>query len=185
MATSEQQAFANLVRAHQTELYRLAYWLCKNKAQAQDIVQDAFMRAWKSIASLREAGSAKAWLMMIVRREYLRTFERKSYELVTLDAQPIEDSAPDLAARGDADAVRQAIAELEPKYRIPLVLQVIGGLSCAEIAQDLRISEAAVMTQLFRARQKIKHALDEPTDAARDNVIRPTAFQRHAGQPKK
>jgi len=56
--------------------------------------------------------------------------------------------------------MRAAIARLEPKYREPLVLQVLGGFSCEEIAKQLGITEAAVMTQVFRARQKLKSMLD-------------------------
>jgi len=55
--------------------------------------------------------------------------------------------------------VRAAMLQLEPKYREPLLLQVLGGFSCEEIARELGLGAAAVMTQLFRARQKLKHLL--------------------------
>jgi RNA polymerase sigma-70 factor, ECF subfamily len=180
---SRQQAFSALVHSLQAELYRLAYWLCKNQAQAQDILQEAYMRAWKSLDNLRDQSAARAWLMTIVRREYLRTFERKKLDTVELDDQPIEDTAPSMDQQNDVEHVRAAIAQLDAKYRIPLVLQVIGGLSCSEIADELSLSEAAVMTQLFRARQKIKLLL-EPGSGISDvsNVIRPDVFKNKAAK---
>lgn len=121
--------------------------------------------------------------MTIVRREYLRTFERKKLDTVELDDQPIEDTAPSMDQQNDVEQVRAAIAQLDAKYRIPLVLQVIGGLSCSEIADELSLSEAAVMTQLFRARQKIKLLL-EPDSVIGDvsNVIRPDVFKNKAAK---
>jgi RNA polymerase sigma-70 factor, ECF subfamily len=172
---SRQQAFSTLVHSLQAELYRLAYWLCKNQAQAQDILQEAYLRAWKSMDNLRDQSAARAWLMTIVRREYLRTFERKKFDTVELDEQPIIDDAPGMDQLSDVEQVRAAIGQLEAKYRVPLVLQVVGGLSCSEIADELSLSEAAVMTQLFRARQKIKVLL-EPNAAdaqSQSNVIKP------------
>ena len=72
----------------------------------------------------------------------------------------IEDSKP-LAPddKAEADIVRDAILKLEKKYSEPLILQVIGGFSCDEIAEQLNISKSAVMTQLFRARAKLQKAL--------------------------
>ena len=180
---SRQQAFSTLVQSLQAELYRLAYWLCKNQAQAQDILQEAYLRAWKSLDNLRDQSASRAWLMTIVRREYLRTFERKQLTTIELDELPLIDDALPLDQVSDVERVRAAIALLETKYRVPLVLQVIGGLSCVEIADELGLSEAAVMTQLFRARQKIKLLL-EPSSAAPDssNVIRTDLFKIKAGK---
>ena len=69
---------------------------------------------------------------------------------------------------GDDALLRAAMLKLDPKYREPLLLQVLGGFSCDEIARELGLSAAAVMTQLFRARQKLKLALG---GARGDNVV--------------
>lgn len=156
---SRQHQFEALVRAYSADLYRYAYWLCGQHALAQDLVQDTFLRAWRGLDTLREVGAVKAWLITILRREHARLFERK--------AMPVEDIAdfdlPDPQATPEhlteESRLRAAMGRLEPKYREPLVLQVIGGFSCAEIAEQLGLGEAAVMTQLFRARQKLKGQL--------------------------
>ena len=180
---ARQLAFSSLVQSLQSELYRFAYWLCKNQAQAQDILQETYLRAWKSMDNLRDRSAARAWLMTIVRREYLRTFERKTLATIELDELPLVDDAMPLDELADVARVRAAITLLQTKYRVPLVLQVIGGLSCSEIADELGLSEAAVMTQLFRARQKIKLLL-EPSSAVPNssNVIRTERFKNNASE---
>jgi RNA polymerase sigma-70 factor (ECF subfamily) len=158
--SNRQQQFEALVRAHSAELYRYAYWLCGESAQAQDLVQETFLRAWRSLDSLRETVAAKAWLTTILRREHARLFERKPMPTTDLADLDLSDSGPGPERTGEDAVMRAAIAKLEPKYREPLVLQVLGGFSCEEIATQLGITEAAVMTQVFRARQKLKSMLE-------------------------
>ena len=158
--TAKRAEFDQLVRRLSPELYRFAWWLCHNEAQAQDLVQESFLRAWRSLDDLRDAGAAKAWLITILRREHARIYERVRpdfAELEEIDRQAEPDSP--LEDANDLHQLRMAIAELDPKYREPLVLQVLGGLSCEEIAQTLSITPSAVMTQVFRARQKLKARL--------------------------
>lgn len=168
-----QRQFETLVRTLNGDLYRFAYWLCKSPTLSQDLVQESFLRAWRSLAELRDEKAAKAWLMTIVRREYLRLFERKQFDLTQLDDQPIADhTTPPLDEQSDSEVLRQAIGRLDAKYREPLVLQVLGGFSCAEIAVELGISESAVMTQLFRARQKLKAVLESPKQQGNVHELR-------------
>jgi RNA polymerase sigma-70 factor (ECF subfamily) len=164
--STRQQQFEALVRAHSGELYRYAYWLSGESAQAQDLVQETFLRAWRSLDALRETVAAKAWLTTILRREHARQFERKPMPTTDLADLDLTDTGPGPERTGEDAVMRAAIAKLEPKYREPLVLQVLGGFSCEEIAAELGITEAAVMTQVFRARQKLKAMLEgEPREA--------------------
>lgn len=158
--TQRKRQFDALVRSLSGELYRFAYWLCKDSALAQDLVQETFMRAWRALDDLRDPVAARSWLMTIVRREHARTFERKRFDTQDIADTPIEDSAPSADEQSQIDQMRKAMAGLEPKYREPLVMQVLGGFSCLEIAEQLGISESAVMTQVFRARQKLKSIMD-------------------------
>jgi RNA polymerase sigma-70 factor (ECF subfamily) len=148
--------FDALARAHGADLYRFALWLCGHEALARDLVQETFLRAWKALDALRDDGAARSWLITILRREYARTFERKVPKLVDIDAVPVpETGAPGPDRHTERDLLREAIAQLPPRYREPLLLQVVIGLSGAEIAQALDISQSAVMTRLFRAREKL------------------------------
>lgn len=165
---SKQHQFDALVRATSGDLYRFAYWLCRQDALAQDLVQEAYMRAWRSLDDLRDTAAAKAWLITILRRENARRFERKTPGMDTLDDVAIDDrDARTPEQLGDDALVRRAMQTLDAKYREPLLLQVLGGFSCEEIARELKISAAAVMTQLFRARQKLKAALGGIDEEAR------------------
>ncbi|HET8898447.1 MAG TPA: sigma-70 family RNA polymerase sigma factor [Rhodanobacteraceae bacterium] len=157
-----QRQFDALARAHSTDLYRFAYWLCGQQALAQDLVQETLLRAWKSLDSLKDAAAAKPWLLTILRREHARLYERKRLDVVELDAghEVAEDGAWASPERhGDAAELREAMSKLPHKYREPLLLQVLGGMSCEEIAAELGQQPGAVMTQLFRARQKLKSML--------------------------
>jgi RNA polymerase sigma-70 factor (ECF subfamily) len=103
--------------------------------------------------------AVKAWLITILRREHARLFERKPMPSDDIDDLDLPDPQATPERSTEESRLRQAMASLEPKYREPLVLQVLGGFSCSEIAEQLGLGEAAVMTQLFRARQKLKGAV--------------------------
>ena len=158
-----QAQFDALVRATSAELYRFAYWLCRDHALAQDLVQETFMRAWRALDDLREHAAAKPWLVTILRREHARLYERKRHDTEELEETATElPDARDLPTpeRAGEDAIiRHAMSSLPIKYREPLLLQVLGGLSCDEIATELKLTPQAVMTQLFRARKQLKMRL--------------------------
>ena len=139
------------------DLYRFAFWLARDRAVAEDVVQDTLLRAWRSFGSLGAEAAVRPWLLTIVRREFARRFERKRFE--TVDIDDLEAlGQPELAA-ADVEAVadlRAAIFALAPDYREPLVLQVLMGYSTEEIARHMGLSAGAVLTRLFRARHKLR-----------------------------
>jgi RNA polymerase sigma-70 factor (ECF subfamily) len=152
----KQFRFEALAREYSADLFRYAMWICGNDALAKDLVQETFLRAWKAIDSLKEAQAAKSWLITILRR----TFERKVPKFTDVDSVVLEETSeltPD--ERAERALVRQGMLSLAPRYREPLLLQVVMGYSCEEIATELKISKGAVMTQLFRAREKLKTTL--------------------------
>lgn len=158
---AKQTQFDALVRATHADLFRFGYWLCGNEALGHDLVQETYLRAWRSLDDLRDSKAVKAWLTTILRREHARLFERKgptTFEQVDeLDVAADEWLSPEQG--GEDSTVRRAMQALDAKYREPLLMQVLGGFSCEEIANELKLTPAAVMTQLFRARQKLKAAL--------------------------
>jgi len=159
---SKKRKYALLIEAHSQDLYRYALWLCKDKNMAEDVMQEAFLRAWKSLDSLREAKAAKGWLFTIFRREHARQFERKQFlyrDVESMDT--IADNEIGYDSRPEAFALRTALRKLPDEYREPLEMQVLGGFSCAEIAEILAISSSAVMTRLFRARKKMRELLEK------------------------
>ena len=149
-------AFTAVFESLRPDLLRFAHWLSRDRALAEDIVQEALLRAWRSREALKDPAAARAWLLTIVRREHARLYERKRLELVPLD------EAADVRADGDTEdeddllTLRHAIVRLPLDYREPLVLQVLGGFSTEEIARELSLSPTAVLTRLFRARNKLR-----------------------------
>ena len=143
------------------DMYRYAAWLSRDKAIAEDVVQEALLRAWKSLDALRDETSAKQWLLTIVRRENARYFERKRLETVDIDNLTASQAAL-LAVEDDRelDDMRQAIYELEDDYREPLVLQVLMGYSTNEIAEQMGLKQGAVLTRLHRARAKLAEKME-------------------------
>jgi RNA polymerase sigma-70 factor, ECF subfamily len=148
------------------DLLRFAQWLARDRSIAEDIVQEALLRAWRSRDALKDPAAARAWLLTIVRREHARLYERKRLELVCLDdVAEIPQSGTSVQPDGELQALRYAIMKLPLEYREPLVLQVLGGFSTAEIARELSLTNTAVLTRLFRARHKLR-ALCGVADAA-------------------
>ena len=148
---------AQLFESMRPDLLRFAHWLARDRATAEDIVQESLLRAWRSRESLKDPGSARSWLLTIVRREHARLYERKRLELVALDDVAEIQAGPSLSEPdGELFALRHAIVKLPIEYREPLVLQILGGFSTEEIARELALSPTAVLTRLFRARNKLR-----------------------------
>ncbi len=147
------------MRAYSADLYRYAYWLCRDRHMAEDLVQEAFARAWKAWAELRDPEQAKAWLFTILRNECARDFARKQLE--TVSGEIDESELPSVPSFEAGLEVAQMVGLLPVTYREPLLLQVLGGYSCAEIAAMLGTSEGAVMTRLTRARQGLRQQYAE------------------------
>jgi len=161
-----QQHFDTLVKAMSPELYRYAMGLCHNPHQAEDLVQETFLRAWRAQDKLRNPKAARAWLYTILRNENARLYERQRPEA----RDP--NQLPPVPCRGydtstEAFVLRRALQELELAYREPLMLQIIGGFSCKEIGQMLELNTNTVLTRLFRARKALSRKL-----APQDNEIR-------------
>jgi RNA polymerase sigma-70 factor, ECF subfamily len=159
----ERQArFQALCQSLRPDLLRFAFWLSRDRALAEDVVQESLLRAWKAQESLQDLDAAKPWLLTIVRREYARTFERKRLVTVNVD-ELIAKEEPMLAAAEEPDLteLRAALFKLPDDYREPLVMQALMGYSTAEIARELGLSEPAVLTRLFRARNQLRALVGE------------------------
>ena len=164
-----QAKFNQLAQAYGADLYRYAMWICGNDALAKDLVQETFLRAWKALDNLKDSDAAQSWLITILRREYARTFERKVPKFTDVETVVVpEDRELEPDDRTEIKLLRQGIMKLAPKYREPLLLQVVMGYSCEEISDQLGVSKSAVMTQLFRAREQLKTRLQK--DGVTGNV---------------
>lgn len=144
--------FEDAVREHADDLFRFAYWLARDRALAEDVVQEALLRGWRAFPRLRDRAATKAWLFAIVRNEFRRMRGASAPGAESLESVDVADDRQDLAGL----EMREALHALPPTYAEPLALQVLGGFDCAEIARMLDTTEGAVMTRLTRARQALR-----------------------------
>ena len=156
---AHQHRFEMLARAQVPGLYRYAYWLCRDRALAEDLVQETLLRAWRSLDSLREEAAARRWLTTILRNEFMRELGKRR-DTVAIDDLPLPDTR---ASVGGADTdvfdVRRAMWKLTPEYREPLALQVLMGCTTQEIAEMLGLTQGTVLTRLHRARNQLREML--------------------------
>jgi len=143
--------------------YNLARWLVRNGEDAEDIVQEACLKAFKALDSFR-GGDARVWMLSIVRNTAMN-FLRGRKPDAPLDLEQLEpaDGSPDpelsLLRESRRQQVRRAISSLDPEFRDALVLREIEGLSYKEIAAVLDVPTGTVMSRLSRARQRLLHEL--------------------------
>lgn len=149
-----------LVESYTGDLYRYAVWLCKDPVNADDLVQETCLRAWKSLDKLKDRGAAKPWLIRILRNEYARQFARYRPTFVETELDEIAQKEVGNDTSDEAFFLRRALSELAEEYREPLLLQVLGGFSCEEIGDICGMSKGATMTRLFRAKQKLRSVLE-------------------------
>lgn len=172
---SAKDRFQALCRTLRPDLLRFAFWLSRDRALAEDVVQETMLRAWRARDSLKDEAAAKPWLLTIIRREYARSFERKRFPTVDVD-ELIAREEPMLAAAQDERLaeVRAALFRLPEEYREPLVMQVLMGYSTKEIAAELGLSSAAVLTRLFRGRKRLRQLCGEDTSGDPDECQDPS-----------
>ncbi|HLY30457.1 MAG TPA: sigma-70 family RNA polymerase sigma factor [Ktedonobacterales bacterium] len=170
--TGEQEAFAQLVQAHQRQVYALAYRMLRDQEEASEATQDVFLAAWQGLRGFRAEARFSTWLYRIAYRHCLKVAEsckRDSVaraELVAESARAqsaqrlTSDRYAQDAARETQELVRAEIAGLPPKYRMALVLRHLQELSYEEMAEVMRVPIGTVKTQLFRARALLKDRLE-------------------------
>jgi RNA polymerase sigma-70 factor (ECF subfamily) len=152
------RAFDLLVHRHTPRMYRVALRILHDPAEAEDVVQDAWVSAWRGLPTFRGDSAATTWLYRVVTNAALQHLRRRR-PTVPLD-QRYEDTyadtgeGPELAAlRGERSAaVLRAIATLEPAQRIPLVLHELEGMSYQEVADIVGVNVPALRSRLHRAR---------------------------------
>jgi RNA polymerase sigma factor (sigma-70 family) len=162
------QRFARLVLPHLGDAYSLARWITANRADAEDVVQDASLRAFRAIGNIAE-GNSRAWVLTIVRNTaYSWLKKNRPLALAVVDDLEAVESAqvvttelnretPETAliAKTDAASLETAIAELPPAYRETLILRDVHGLGYREISQVTGVPIGTVMSRLARGRARV------------------------------
>ena len=163
--TVELKSFEEAMLPHLDAAHNLAKWLLRNEHDAQDVVQEAYLRAFRSFAGFH-GGNGRAWLLTIVRNtSYTLLKKNRAADFTTFDEEihvPSDESvspATTLEHTEDAELIKEAINELPAEFREILVLRHQEGLSYKEIADIAQIPPGTVMSRLARARGKLKEYL--------------------------
>ena len=168
MTSSELARFESAVLPYLDAAYTLARYLTRNEQDAQDVVQDAYLRALEYFDSFRGEGetSARAWLLAIVRNTAYSRRRRHSDALTTefdetQHSDAVADDNPeDALLRSDAkETLARALDRLAPEFREVIVLRELEGLSYKEISAVAGVPVGTVMSRLSRARTRLQEAL--------------------------
>lgn len=170
-------AFEELVRTHQQLALRVAFLVIGDRSGAEDVTQEAFVKAYHAISRFREDGSFRPWLLRIVRNEALnqkRRHGRQDRLGLRLANDPVSGAAapsPETAvmAGADREAVLAAVQALPDRYRQVVAHRYFLGLSEAETAATLDIPAGTVKSRTARALQRLNHALSGTIEGPGDH----------------
>ena len=171
--SGDQNAFAQLVEANQSQVYNLAYRMTNNPDDAADLTQEAFLNAWKGLARFQGQSSFATWLYRLTTNaciDFLRKEKRRSALSLTTEGEEEEGRELEVADQRFSPerelekkearrAVREGLAALSPEHRQVLVLREMEGLSYQEIGQLLDLEEGTVKSRIARARLALRDFL--------------------------
>jgi len=169
------QIFSRLIDNYKNMVYNLAYRMSNSPHEAEDISQEAFLRAYQSLARFNPSYKFSTWLYQITLNIIRDKFKRKEIDYVSLDT-PVETDDSEfyrqpadltnnpeqiIVQQEDSQTIQQAILSLPLKYREVLVLRHLQDLSYIEIANILKLPQGTVKIRLYRAREQLKKILEK------------------------
>jgi len=181
-AAATRARFEEEALKHLDALYRTALRMTRNSSDAEDLVQDALVRAYRFYDRFEPGTNFRAWLFKILTNTYINTYRRKQgrpqessledteefflYNQLNNDGERVTDVEDTVLDRLGADAIQRAIDQLPPQFRTTVQLSDVEGLSYAEIAEATGVAKGTVMSRLFRGRRLLQRALWDQAQAA-------------------
>jgi RNA polymerase sigma-70 factor (ECF subfamily) len=171
--------FADQAMQYAPQLYSAALRMTRNQADAEDLVQDTYLRAYRGFGGFTEGTNLRAWLFRILTNAFINTYRSKQRRPTETDLADVEDlylyrrlgALDSLAASRSAedqlfdlltdDEVKQALEDLPENFRLPVLLADVEGFSYKEIAEILDIPIGTVMSRLHRGRKAMQKSLFE------------------------
>jgi len=178
MNAADRKAFEDLAYPLLDSAYRTALRMTGQAASAEDLVQDAYLRAFRGFSQFERGSNFRAWFFRILTNVFLNDYRRRARGHQAADFSEIEpeDRAPEAALMRleDVEAIRPHLADeaahaldrLAPDFRLPFLLSTFEGFSYKEIAAILEIPIGTVMSRLFRARRMLRDELMEYAKAS-------------------
>ncbi len=170
-ASGSREAFDDLVRRHQVSIVSLAHALTNGSADAEDLAQEVFLRAWRSLRGFRGDSTFRTWLhrvaVNVIHSHHGRMSRlRRMFQPPSADpdaTDPIEQAADPVNVESDVvmrDAIDKALASLPEELRVAVTLRDVQGLDYREIASVLDVPMGTVESRIFRGRQRLKPLLE-------------------------
>jgi RNA polymerase sigma-70 factor (ECF subfamily) len=175
--TGDFGSFEELAMPHFAKLYNFAHWLTQDRAAAEDLVQETYMKALRGFSSFQQGTNFRAWMYKILRNTFLTTQTGlKAWALVSLDSdgegdQPTEPAASEtpesvLLARVQQETIQSALESLPVKFREIVLLCDLEEMTYQEIGETLGIPIGTVMSRISRARKAMRGLLAEKSQGA-------------------
>ncbi len=155
-----EQAYAELVNAHSGRVYSIAYCVVSDFQSAQDVAQEAFVRAYSSLHQLKSAGKFGTWLDSIARNLARRALQKRRRGGEALTDFSDTSFHPPVHDR-DTEELREAVSSLPEGYREPLVMRYLGGSTYEDIAEHMGISRNTAEVRVHRAKKMLRDNLVE------------------------
>ena len=165
----EMAAFTELFHAYQARVYRLAATILGDEHEAEDVVQDVFVRVFERIGDFKKESAFTTWLTAIVVnhcRDRLRRHKvRQALSLDRMHGRASEDDLSELVARlQQRQSLWASVNDLDDKYRLPIILHYHEGLPCGDVARVLELRISTVYSRLNAARRRLRTMLREQAD---------------------
>jgi RNA polymerase sigma-70 factor (ECF subfamily) len=160
----DERAFALILRAYETPIFNYVYRIVGDRALAEDLTQEVFVRVFQALPRFSLRCKFTTWLFQVTKNrvlDELRARERRPHTVLAIeDAPRLEIIDPPVERLETIDAVWRAVRELNPDLKMALLLRDVAGLPYNEIADTLEITLATVKWRIFKAREEVQHALD-------------------------
>ena len=170
----DREAFAELVRKHQRRAYATAMHLMGQHSDADDVVQEALLRAYRGLTGFDGRAAFSTWLHWIVINVALNHLRARRRPTLPLEAAEGVAAPPEGEGRAEAWQVLRALAELSPPLRVTLVLATVEDMPYREIAETLGVPEGTVAWRVNQARKVLRQRLKEMSEVNLDEVLRRT-----------
>jgi RNA polymerase sigma-70 factor (ECF subfamily) len=159
----DERAFAQILRAYETTIFNYVYRIVGDRALAEDLTQDVFVRVFQALPRFSLRCKFTTWLFQVTKNrvlDELRARERRPQSVLTIDDAPrLEVVDPPVERLETIEAVWRAVRDLNPDLKMALLLRDVAGMPYNEIADSLEITLATVKWRIFKAREEVQQAL--------------------------
>lgn len=177
VTSEERERFESLVSQHLDGLYGTALRLTRNRTTAEDLIQDTFLKAWRSFRTFQEGTNARAWLYKILMNAYIDSYRRAARAPEMVDQEDVGDfylyakaqDSEELKRAGDPEEillskimdadVKEALEQVSEPFRAAVILADLQDFTYREIADILDIPIGTVMSRLYRGRRRLQQLL--------------------------